>query len=144
MSVRVLITGSREIKQRSTVAAAITQTWVDFGRQPLTVIHGNARGADKLAGQVARDNRGRATEEIHPAIWQPEGPNGPTDKLAGFTRNQKMVDLGADICLAFLKEGERNSGTRDCIRRAMKAGINVFETWEAADHVVVARNGATR
>lgn len=36
-------------------------------------------------------------------------------------RNQEMVDLGADLCIAYpLPEG---SGTQDCIRRAVKAKI---------------------
>lgn len=132
MTYRILITGSREIAHRDTVADAITNVWRENGRPHLTVVHGGARGADRIAGQVASQNRDRATEEIHLAVWRPDGQDGPVDKLAGFTRNQLMVDLGADVCLAFLKEGAKNSGTRDCIRRAQKAGIPVIETWEPA------------
>ncbi|MFE6967235.1 SLOG family protein [Agromyces sp. NPDC057679] len=127
----ILITGSREIKHRETIADAIKETWVNAGRQPMVIRHGAARGADRLAGQIAKQNRDRLTEEVHPANWRL--PNGEKDPLAGFTRNQRMVDAGADICLAFLKRGEKNSGTRDCIRRAKKAGIPVIETWEEFD-----------
>jgi hypothetical protein len=36
-----------------------------------------------------------------------------------------MVDLGADLCLAFPMP--RSRGTWDCVRRAKKAGIVVRE-----------------
>ncbi|WP_203230612.1 SLOG family protein [Agromyces humi] len=130
MTFTVLITGSREIKHRETIAAVLKQTWIDAGRVPLHLIAGGARGADRMAAAIARQNPGRLTVEEHYANWHPNGRDKPKDNYAGFTRNQLMVDLGPDICLAFLKRGERNSGTRDCIRRAKKAGIPVIETWE--------------
>ena len=44
-------------------------------------------------------------------------------RKAGPLRNQKMVDLGADICIAF-PQGE-SRGTRNCMKLADKAGIEV-------------------
>jgi hypothetical protein len=36
-----------------------------------------------------------------------------------------MVDLGADVCLAFFKTGAANRGTKDCCDRARASGIPV-------------------
>lgn len=130
---QILITGSRAIEHRATVGRALAAVWEEFGREQLLVRHGNARGADTHAGVVARMNPHAFVEERHPVTsreWRPQGPNGPVDRTAGHRRNQRMVDLGADVCLAFLKHGERNAGTRDCIRRARAAGIEVREFWE--------------
>lgn len=48
----------------------------------------------------------------------------PNFSCAGLVRNQLMVDLGADICLAFPLPGSR--GTWDCMGRAEAAGIKVI------------------
>jgi hypothetical protein len=56
--------------------------------------------------------------ETHKADWTTHG------KGAGPLRNQKMVDLGADIAVAYMHEGSR--GTADCVARAKKAGIEVL------------------
>lgn len=59
------------------------------------------------------------TQEQHSADWD-------KGRTAGFLRNQEMVDAGAYVCLAFVIAGKSKSkGTRDCIRRAKKAGIPV-------------------
>lgn len=42
-------------------------------------------------------------------------------KRAGFIRNQHMVDLGADLCLAFTRDNSR--GTAHCALAAEAAGI---------------------
>ena len=53
--------------------------------------------------------------ERHPADWKRYG------RAAGPIRNQEMVNLGADVCLAFPREGSR--GTKNCMEAARKAGI---------------------
>jgi hypothetical protein len=45
-------------------------------------------------------------------------------KPAGFVRNQFMVNQGADMCVAFLRDGSR--GTQHTIDRARAAGIPTF------------------
>lgn len=109
---RILITGSRE--WTDTEAMGEELLWFGFG----LVVHGAARGADKLADALAR-GFGWPTEP-HPvtrAEWNRIG------KRAGHLRNQRMVDLGADICLAFPTVDSR--GTWDCAARARRAGIPV-------------------
>ena len=83
----------------------------------VTVVHGDAPGADTLAKQVAEEYGMQV--EAHPADWRKHG------KAAGPLRNQRMVALGADICLAFPEPGSR--GTLDCMRRAEAAGIGVVD-----------------
>lgn len=114
---RILITGSRDWEDRDLIATAIAAevatrqvSWGD-----VTVVHGGARGADQLAGQIA--SHWGMREERHCADWTTHG------KAAGPIRNARMVALGADVCLAFPKGESR--GTRGCMRLAEKAGIRV-------------------
>ena len=129
--VRVLITGSREFTDRSIIAAALTVVAREHRGHPLVVIHGAARGADRVAGGVARQYPGRLIEEVHPVTdWT--NPDGSKNWRAGFDRNQRMVDTGAEVCLAFLQTGEKNNGTKDCMKRAVAANIEVREHWSTA------------
>ena len=125
---RVLITGSREFDERKIIAGALSQVARENPGRDLSVVHGAASGADTLAGDVARSAPGRLIEEAHPVTdWKM--PDGSKNWRAGFDRNQRMVDLGADICLAFLKLGAKNNGTRHCMGIAGEAGIPVREHW---------------
>lgn len=129
---RVLVTGSRNWTDRTAVFTSLAIQAV--ATDELVVVHGGAKGADALADMFARRHP-RARAEVHPADWDREcdgeckhyerrRPDGRLYcPVAGVVRNQKMVDLGADICLAF-PLGE-SKGTRDCMRRAAKAGIQV-------------------
>jgi hypothetical protein len=116
---RVLVTGSRDWTDWDTFAAALAaeaSLAASQGRE-LVVVHGHARkGADAYADAWAYRNR--AAVERHPAAWRLHGVYNPQ---AGLARNRKMVGLGADVCLAFIREGSR--GASHCARLAEEAGI---------------------
>lgn len=112
---RILVTGSRNHPDPHLIALAIMRH--ARPHETTVVVHGDCpTGADHHASALCAD-RPHLTEERHPADWEKHG------RKAGPLRNQRMVDLGADVCLAF-PYGE-SRGTRDCARRAEMAGIPV-------------------
>jgi hypothetical protein len=125
---RILVTGSRAWDDWVTVWTALEDAIEEAyrkGRREYVVVHGGAKGADQIAADFCEDQAGWYDDyanqvlavERHPADWDKHG------KAAGPIRNQAMVDLGADVCLAFQIGDSR--GTADCIRRAEKAGIPI-------------------
>jgi hypothetical protein len=84
---------------------------------PITIVHGDAPGLDSIAREWAIVSC--TAEEPHPADWEKHG------KKAGYLRNFEMVQLGADVCLAF-PLGE-SKGTRMCMDLARAAGIPVMD-----------------
>lgn len=116
---RVLVTGSREMGDLERVYNALrAQAKIAGGAENLTVVHGAAtRGADAHAAAFCRWCPA-VTEEAHPANWEAYG------KVAGFIRNTRMVNLGADVVLAFPRGEAR--GTYDCVTRAKAAKIPVI------------------
>lgn len=115
---RILVTGSRDWGDRVTVYEALDDIWCRLhALRPLTVIHGDCpTGADEIANAWALAN-GVAVIR-HPAKWREHGIYNPQ---AGLARNRLMVEQGAEICLAFIKNGSR--GASHCARLAEEAGI---------------------
>lgn len=115
---RVLFTGSRRWSNDQVVIGFLESLLKRVnGRADLvTVVHGGATGLDSIAGVLAHHIGMKV--EIHPAYWQRDG------KAAGVLRNQKMVDLGADLVVGFPLGESR--GTHDCLQRAKKAGLKVI------------------
>lgn len=116
---RVLVTGSRSWADEQTIADALLECWHDAlqdGADGIVVIHGACpRGADAIADRWCTANDVPA--EPHPADWATLG------RGAGFIRNQAMVDLGATICLAFIRD--RSRGATHTATQAEAAGMPV-------------------
>jgi hypothetical protein len=117
--VRILVTGSRDWPYPEIVHKELDR--VTRGVRPVTIVEGACpTGADNFACDWVRIwNYDYADDDViserHPADWAKHG------KAAGFIRNQGMVDLGADLCLAFVYNQSR--GASDCLNRATTAGI---------------------
>ncbi|MFJ8738302.1 bifunctional DNA primase/polymerase [Embleya sp. NPDC127516] len=113
---RVLVTGSRSWDDPAPVRTALSAL-LEQARAGLVVVHGACpRGADAHAAAWARDHHERGiTEEAHPADWRALG------RRAGIVRNLAMVALGADRCLAFVREA--SPGATHCASAAEQAGI---------------------
>lgn len=131
MSKRILITGSRDWSDRDAIRSALSTIywrWMgdvrDEDVEDIVLVSGNCpSGADALAEEVW-EGWGFPVER-HPADWSRWG------KAAGPKRNQLMVDLGADVCLAFRKDYSR--GTTHCANAATMAGIETIWFTEGED-----------
>lgn len=134
---RVLVTGSRSLHDPTPVHEALWAQARSVGSpERLVVIEGRCPygGADYHA-QTFCELYG-AINDPFPAFWDVScgttcgharyRQNGDLYyACAGFIRNERMVNLGKpDVCLAFPRGESR--GTRDCARRAKKAGIPVI------------------
>ncbi|MEU2724034.1 SLOG family protein [Streptomyces smyrnaeus] len=106
---RVLVTGSRDWPASDVVWSALNNVRDEAltTDRALVVVHGACpTGADAYARDWCLTANGfvnGVTEEPHPANWEING------RRAGFIRNAHMVNLGADLCLAFIRNGSRGA-----------------------------------
>lgn len=121
---KVLITGSRDWDNIERVLEVLEGIKKRFG-DDVVVIHGACRGADTIAGEVAKELF-KPKPRSYPADWKKYG------RPAGVIRNQQMideehvVDEPIDLCVAFHDDIENSTGTKDCASRAKKAAIGVL------------------
>ncbi len=128
---RVLITGSRTWTNVVVIRRALRQVEEENPNETgFIAVHGDARGADGLVDFVA--SQFGWLIERHLADWDAHG------KAAGPIRNQQMVDLGADLCLAFIRNNSR--GATQCAAAAEEAGIPV-RVFDNVDHEPIVRGG---
>ena len=114
---RYIFCGSRDLKE----SWDIWNTLRSLNPAEDIIIHGDYRGADKIAGYYA--HRMGFIVEPFPADWDTHG------RRAGPIRNRKMLDAGADAVYAFSnKPLAQSSGTSDMVRIAREAGVPVFVT----------------
>jgi hypothetical protein len=107
---KVLVCGSRDWTDREAIQAAIAR----YGPS-VEIIHGNARGADLLAVDVALF-LGLPCVGF-PADWDRHG------RRAGILRNLEMLDERPDLVMAFQVGASR--GTQHTIDEALRRGISV-------------------
>jgi hypothetical protein len=114
---RILITGSRDWADMTLIMWTLSWAWksafnaVDSSQMVL-VSGACPTGADSMCEQIA--HTWGWTVEPHPADWS-------LGKWAGPKRNQEMVDAGAEICLAFIRNNSR--GATGTAAMAEAAGI---------------------
>ncbi len=117
---RILVSGGRSYSDRDAVWQALDFWFNGREDEPVTVVHGGANGADRLASGWVRKRRSEGldnvSEEVHRAQWGKHG------RKAGPIRNSEMVAAGADLMLSF----PGGAGTFDCTSKAARAGIRVF------------------
>lgn len=126
---RLLITGSRNFGDQGSFDIELMRAALkdarrklhDAGFDRIVLVHGAARGADQLAAAVGKSMG--FVLEAHPAEWNAHG------KAAAPIRNKEMVDLGADLMLAFPRGTSRR--TRGCMQLAAEAGIEIINVTEA-------------
>lgn len=133
------LTGSRRWPDPQALEDALCQVWHDalaVGYTGIELMHGCAEGADTIGHEWAF-RTGFLIREF-PADWNgpcgqgcPAGPHRRINRrgseycpLAGYRRNQRMVDEGPVLFVAAHHNG--STGTADCIRRAEAAGIPVW------------------
>lgn len=110
---RVLVCGGRDFDDIA-LLQSVLETWLKPGD---IVVHGNARGADRMAATYWKARGGKT--DSYSALWDVHG------KAAGVIRNQAMLDSGIDLCIAF--PGGR--GTADMVRRCVGAGVITYSNF---------------
>lgn len=113
-SMKILICGDRNWSDENT----ITETLFPFIMDYPTIIHGGARGADTMGETVAERFSLRTTN--FRAQWSRYGNS------AGIIRNREMIKAKPDLVLAFHNDIENSKGTKDMIKIAREAGIEVI------------------
>ena len=111
---KVLVCGGRDFWDQSRVYATLSTLLVEHEIE--CVIHGNALGADTLAGMWATAHG--IEQRIHYAEWKRLGGR------AGPIRNAKMLaEEKPNLVVAF----PGGSGTAHMVGIAKKAGVRVIE-----------------
>ena len=108
---RIIVCGGRDWSDLETIASVL----IRYDPVKVTIIQGEARGADYIAKNIAL-SLGFSVEGYY-ADWKRLG------KSAGPERNKEMLDSGTDLVIAFPDPTSR--GTWDMVRRAMAAGVEV-------------------
>lgn len=85
---RIVVFGGRDYYDRTHVYSILDRCYSENNN--IEIISGMARGADRLAYEWAKD-RGVLCHEF-PADWD------RLPKIAGFVRNQQMIDEGKPDC----------------------------------------------
>jgi hypothetical protein len=116
---RVLVTGGRDYPFRERVFQVLDKLHADAGITAV-IEGGHWNGADMHARDWAKANG--FEPETYRADWVAHGD------AAGPIRNAEMVrESRPDVCIGFPTPGEKNKGTRGCMKLARAAGVEVVE-----------------
>ena len=116
---RILVCGGRDYNNRERVFEILDGAVSTLHPAKVIIIHGGARGADRLSGEWAKE---RNVETIvFYADWNTH------KKAAGPIRNQKMLTEGKPDAIVAFKGG---NGTAHMIRIGRKASVPVYEVKE--------------
>lgn len=131
--VYVLIAGGRDFADRKWMERQIEACVRQNAGSIVRIIHGGARGADRLAGEVARS--AGLEVGVFGADWKREG------KSAGYRRNERMArflarkrDAGA-ACQVVLFPGGKGTGHMRTIAKAHRLPVFAPVQRRAPEHV---------
>lgn len=113
---RIVICGSRNWTNGRMIWAFLETLADGVDPSSIEVVHGDAHGADRIAGSAAKALGFTVTPV--PADWETYG------KAAGPERNTRMVLMAPRRVVAFRRDGKSN-GTDDMIRKSLRNHIHV-------------------
>ena len=112
----MIVAGGRTFQDYALLCAHLDRITAEIPGK-IELISGHAPGADTLGERYAREHKIKL--RVFQARWDLYG------KAAGVLRNQQMMEyaLRRSAIAVFFWDGS-SRGTRDAIRRALKAGID--------------------
>jgi hypothetical protein len=117
---KALVTGGRDFADAEYVAKVLDSI---HDKEPFReVIHGDARGLDRIAGAWATMNG--INVRAMPADWARHG------RAAGPQRNARMLLQKPDVLIAF----PGGKGTADMVQKATLAGVRVVFATDVVPH----------
>lgn len=129
---KIGVVGSRSFRDYAYLCEILDSFYSFLGI--FIVISGGADGADLLATRWANE-RHMPTPIVYPADWHDlshpsalikvDKDGRKYDVLAGFRRNQKIVDE-VDMLVAFMNPVRPTPGTTECIQCAKEKGIPIY------------------
>jgi hypothetical protein len=114
---RILVCGDRNWNNRDFLYGYLSGITKDYYLGGITIIEGEARGADSMARDWAE--LFGINFELYPADWKLHG------KAACPIRNRQMLNAKPDLVIAFHNNIEQSKGTKNMVSIARKAGIRV-------------------
>lgn len=108
----ILCCGDRNWKAGYAIEARLSE----YRGKDVTIIHGNAQGADRMSALIAA-KLGLSVRSFQ-AEWEKYG------KAAGPIRNRKMLVEGKpDLVIAFHDDIRNSKGTKNMVEQAKRKGI---------------------
>lgn len=140
---KIIITGSREytnvVKMYHAICDALQEIYDINDVVELTIVHGNAPGADTCAEKLCELMKNSTA--VNPILANTIPYNADWTKykkFAGPIRNAKMVEEHKDayVGIAFWDGSIENSGTWDCIKQFKKHNIRTHIVWVTPEDII--------